>query len=152
MDDLFLIYFVYLCDYYTWINNKHGRPKGSCDCDIVNGNLEYVLFTGNKSHTRTHARTRARTHARAHTHTHIYIIRVFCPMTGPSVKAQETGLKFCRRQVFHRKLRNQGCSFTKDWIYIPEKWRRHIGIFLTLKIPTLSRNRTHDLWLQKQSC
>ena len=37
-----------------------------------------------------------------------YIIRVFCP--------QDPRPQFCRRQVFHRKLRNQGCSFTRDWI------------------------------------
>ena len=46
----------------------------------------------------------------------IYIIIVFCPKTGPSLKAEKPRLQFCRRQVFHRKLRNQGCSFTKDWI------------------------------------
>ena len=44
------------------------------------------------------------------------IIRVFCPRTGPSLQAQEPRLQFCRRQVFHRKLRNQGCSSTRDWI------------------------------------
>ena len=26
------------------------------------------------------------------------------------------GLQFCRKQVFHRKLKNQGCSFTRYWI------------------------------------
>ena len=44
----------------------------------------------------------------------IIIIRVFCPRAGPSLEVQEGGLQFCRRQVFHRKLRNQGCSFTRD--------------------------------------
>ena len=44
------------------------------------------------------------------------IIRVFCPRAGPSLQAQEPRLQFCRRQVFHRKLRNQGCSFTRDRI------------------------------------
>ena len=34
----------------------------------------------------------------------------------PSLKAQEPRLKFCQRQVFHCKLRNQGCSFTSDFI------------------------------------
>ena len=43
----------------------------------------------------------------------IIIIRVFCPRAVPSLNAQEPRLHFCRRQVFHRKLRNQGCSFTK---------------------------------------
>ena len=48
---------------------------------------------------------------------YIYIyIRVFCPRAGPSLQAQEPRLQFCRRQVFHHKLRNQGCSFTRDVI------------------------------------
>ena len=38
----------------------------------------------------------------------------FCRRAGPSLQAQEPRLQFCRRQVFHRKLRNQGCSFTRD--------------------------------------
>ena len=40
---------------------------------------------------------------------------VFCPRAGPSLHAQEPRLK-CRRQFFHCKLRNQCCSFTRDWI------------------------------------
>ena len=40
------------------------------------------------------------------------IIRVFSPRAGPSLQAQEPRLQFCRRQVFHRKFRNQGCSVT----------------------------------------
>ena len=39
---------------------------------------------------------------------------VFCPKTGPSLQAEKPRMQFCRRQVFHRKLRNQGCSFTRD--------------------------------------
>ena len=39
------------------------------------------------------------------------IIRVFCPRVGPKLQAQEPWLQFCRRHVFHCKLRNQGCSF-----------------------------------------
>ena len=46
----------------------------------------------------------------------IIIISVFCPRAGPSLQAQEPRLQFCRSQVFHRKLRNQGCSFTRDLI------------------------------------
>ena len=34
---------------------------------------------------------------------------VFC-------QSAELRLQFCRRQVFHRKFSNQGCSFTRDWI------------------------------------
>ena len=41
---------------------------------------------------------------------------MFCPRASPSLQTQEPMLQFCRRQVFHHKLRNQGCSFTRDWI------------------------------------
>ena len=40
----------------------------------------------------------------------------FCPKAGPSLQAEKPTLQFCRRQVFHRKLRNQGSSFTRDLI------------------------------------
>ena len=33
------------------------------------------------------------------------IIRVFCPRAGPSLQAQEPRLQFCRRQVFHRRVK-----------------------------------------------
>ena len=39
---------------------------------------------------------------------------VFCPKAGPSLQSEKPSLQFCWRQVFHRKLRNQGCSFTRD--------------------------------------
>ena len=38
------------------------------------------------------------------------IIRVFCPRADLSLQTQEPRLQFCPRQVFHCKLRNQGCS------------------------------------------
>ena len=41
---------------------------------------------------------------------------MFCPKEGPSLQAEKPRLQLCRRQVFHRKLRNQGCSFTGDLI------------------------------------
>ena len=44
------------------------------------------------------------------------IIRVFCPKAGPSLQAKKPRLQFCHRHVFQRKLRNQGCSFTRDLI------------------------------------
>ena len=54
------------------------------------------------------------------TESSIYIyriyIRVFCPKAGPSLQEEKPRLQFCRRQVIHRKLRNQGCSFTRDLI------------------------------------
>ena len=40
--------------------------------------------------------------------------RVFCSRAGLSLQAQESRLHFCRRQVFHHKLKYQGCSFTRD--------------------------------------
>ena len=43
-------------------------------------------------------------------------MRVFCPMASHSFQAQEPKLQFCQRQVIHRKHRDQGCSFTRDWI------------------------------------
>ena len=46
----------------------------------------------------------------------IIIIRVFCPKLGPSLQAEKPRLQFYLRQVFHRKLRNQGGSFTRDLI------------------------------------
>ena len=51
-----------------------------------------------------------------HVYIIIIIIRAFCPRAGTSLQAQEPRLQFCRRQVFHRKLRNQVCSFTRDCI------------------------------------
>ena len=41
---------------------------------------------------------------------------VFCPRAGTSLQVQEPRLQFCQRQVFHRKLRNQSCNFTREWI------------------------------------
>ena len=41
---------------------------------------------------------------------------VFCPKAGPSLQAEKPGLQICRRQVFNRKFRNQGCTFTRDLI------------------------------------
>ena len=41
---------------------------------------------------------------------------MFCPRADPSLQTQEPRMHFCRRQVFHRKLSIQGCSFTRDCI------------------------------------
>ena len=46
----------------------------------------------------------------------IIIIREFFPRAGSSLRAQKPKLQFCRKQVFHRKLRKQGCSFIWEWI------------------------------------
>ena len=40
-----------------------------------------------------------------------FIIWVFCLRSGLSLQTQEPRLQFYPRQVFHWKLRNQGCSF-----------------------------------------
>ena len=40
---------------------------------------------------------------------------MFCPRVGPSLQAQGPRLQFCRRQIFHCKLRNDNCSFSRDW-------------------------------------
>ena len=49
-----------------------------------------------------------------------YITMISVLPKGRSFTARLQGekprLEFCQRQVFHRKLRNQGCSFTKDLI------------------------------------
>ena len=44
------------------------------------------------------------------------VIRVFCSRADRSLQAQKPRLQFCRRQVFHRKLRKQACSFNRDSI------------------------------------
>ena len=59
------------------------------------------------------------------------IIRVFCPRASPSLQAQEPRPQFCRRQVFHRKLRNQGCSFTRDWTGVVAS---HCFLYLSLSL------------------
>ena len=41
---------------------------------------------------------------------------MFYPKAGPSLQAEKPRLQFCRRHVFHRKLRNQGCCFARDLI------------------------------------
>ena len=47
----------------------------------------------------------------------INIISVFCPRAGPSLQVQcKCRMQFCQRQIFRCKLRNQGCSFTRDWV------------------------------------
>ena len=48
----------------------------------------------------------------------IISIRVFCPRADLTLQAQEPRLQFYQRQAFHCKLKNQGCSFTRDWISV----------------------------------
>ena len=42
---------------------------------------------------------------------------MFCPRAGLSIQTQARRLQCCPKAGFHQKLRNQGCSFTRDeWI------------------------------------
>ena len=77
-------------------------------------NVNRLFFTALSVHAHTHARTHTHTHTRAHARTHTYIFRGFSPRASPSLQAQVTVLQFCRMQVFHCKLRNQGYCFTRD--------------------------------------
>ena len=62
-----------------------------------------------------------------------FIIRAFCPRAKPSLQAQAPRLQFCRRQIFHRKLRNQGCSFTRDLIgAVASRCFPHLSLSLSL--------------------
>ena len=45
-----------------------------------------------------------------HHHHHHHHRQSVMPKRGLSLPADEPRLQFCRRQVFHRKLRKQGCS------------------------------------------
>ena len=76
----------------------------------------------------------------------IIIIRLFCPRAGPSLQAQELRLQFCQRQVFHRKLRNQGCSFTMDWIGASFCWFPHLSLSLSSEqtLKNLKRSQGHQ--------
>ena len=70
----------------------------------------------------------------------IIIISVFCPRAGPSLQVQEPRLQFCPRQVIHCKLRNQGCSFTRDWIGVVAS---HCFLHPTL---SLASEQTLKIW------
>ena len=59
------------------------------------------------------------------------VIRVSCPRAGPLLQAQEPRLQFWRRQVFHCKLSNPGCSFTRDWIGVVAS---HCFLYPTLSL------------------
>ena len=81
------------------------------------GNFPLLSATAVHKYIYTYTHTRARTYIGPNYFSYIYIyISVFCPRAGPSLQVQEPRLQFCRRQVFHRKLRNQGCSFIREWI------------------------------------
>ena len=77
----------------------------------------------------------------------IIIIRVFCPRAGPSLQAHEPRLEFCQRQVFHRKLRNQGCSFTRDWIgAVASRCFPHHTLSLASEQTLKDLKRSHGHW------
>ena len=71
----------------------------------------------------------------------IIIISVFCSRAGPSLQVQERRLQFCQRQVFHRKLRNEGGNFTRDSIgVIPSR------CFLHPILSSVSEQTLKDPW------
>ena len=82
----------------------------------------------------------------------LIIIRVFCLRAGPSLQTQEPRLQFCRRQVFHRKLRKQGCSFTRDWIgVVASRFFPHPTVSLACELifEDLKRSQGHQLGGEK---
>ena len=75
---------------------------------------------------------------------------MFCPKAGPSLQAEKSRLQFCRRQVFHHKLRNQGCSFTRDLIAaVASRCFPHAIVSLaseqTLKDPKRSQGHQQEM-------
>ena len=76
------------------------------------------------------------------------IIRVFCPRAGPTLQEKEPRLQFCWRQVFHRRLRNQCCSFTRDLIgVIASRCFPHPTLSLASEqtLKDLKRSQGHQL-------
>ena len=74
---------------------------------------------------------------------------MFCPRAGPSLQAQEPRLQFCRRQVFHRTLRKQGCSFTRNWIgAVASHCFPHPTLSLASEqtLKDLKRSQGHQTW------
>ena len=74
---------------------------------------------------------------------------VFCPKAGPSLHAEKPRLQFCRRQVFHFKLRNQGCSFTMDLIgEIASRCFLHHTLSLASEqtLKDLKRGTNEEVW------
>ena len=84
------------------------------------------------------------------THTYCSLLTAYCKLAyflsatlytsssstkaGPSLQAEKPRLQFCRRQVFHRKRRNQGCSFTRNF--------SRCGSFSLLSAP----HSSFDIW------
>ena len=118
------VIFVYLCDQtIPWINNNHGRPESSCDCNI---DQSVTVFCPRESL------------ALQTKHSPLYPLLSFpfviqvdsvlfteinsatssseCSGQGQvfHCKRRNQGCSSVQRQVFHCKFRNQGCSFTRD--------------------------------------
>ena len=83
------------------------RPYIKCNIYYVNWLHMAKLEDYHRNSTRVESITSLHHH-----HHH----QCYAPKAGPSLQAEIPRLQFCRRQVFHRKLRNQGCSFTRDLI------------------------------------
>ena len=72
---------------------------------------------------------------------------MFCPRTGTWLQARLPRLQFCRRQVFYRKLRNQCCSFTRDWIgAVPSRYFPHSILSLASEqtLKDLKKSKGHQ--------
>ena len=69
---------------------------------------------------------------------------MFCPRAGPSLQAQEPRLQFCRKHVFHRKHKNQGYSFTRDWIgAVASRYFPHATLSLPSEQTSKDLKRSH---------
>ena len=91
------------------------REVQSQNFRYISSVLKRSVFTYRLKYTQS----KQRSLLRCHRHIQSLIVSsssVFCPKAGPSLQAEKPMLQFCRRQVFQRKLRNQGCSFTRDLI------------------------------------
>ena len=72
---------------------------------------------------------------------------VFCPKAGPSLQAEKPRLQLCLRQVFHRKLRKQGCSVTGNLIgAVASRWFPHPTLYLASEqtLKDLKRSQGHQ--------
>ena len=62
-----------------------------------------------------------------------------------SLQAQESSLQFCRWQVFHHKLRNQDCSFTRGWKgAVASRTPLSLSLAAEQTLKDLKRSQGHD--------
>ena len=75
------------------------------------------------------------------------ILNSVLPKGSSSPQAQKPRLQFCRRQIFYRKLRNQGCIFNRDWIgAVASRCFPHLSLALATEqtLKDLKRSRRHQ--------